>query len=183
MQSGADEVPPADSNGNRKILETIFRRYHDELHKFVLRKLGSSEDVDEIVQDVFLRLIRHGKLDEVRNPRAFIFHIAKNLLKDRAGSQYIRFLNKHVSTSEIELVSPLPSPEEILRSKEAGVKITQILESVDPETRSAFILRRFRGLSYRKIASEMGISQRRAKYHLHCMMIQFRKAFEDRRIK
>ena len=174
-----DKIPDAKSGSSGKFVESIFRQYNNALRKYLMQRLGCQEDVDEIAQEVFLRLLRYNKIEKLKNPKAFVFQIAVNLLKDRASSKYMRLLNRHVSISDVDLVSTSPSPESLLESKEAVTRIYRVLENVKPEARRVFILHRFKGLTYNKIASEVGISKRRVKYHLHCVMIQFREAFEE----
>jgi RNA polymerase sigma-70 factor (ECF subfamily) len=63
---------------------TAWEMYRRELIRFLQRQGLGVEDAEELVQETYIRALREGlAFRDVRNPRAWLFQVAKNLLVDR----------------------------------------------------------------------------------------------------
>ena len=62
-------------------LET-FQEHRAALHSFLSRNLDSPEDVEDLVQEVYLRVARKDKEETIRYPTTYIFKTAGNLLNE-----------------------------------------------------------------------------------------------------
>ena len=63
--------------------EVVWREFHDRLRAFVSRRVRNQADVDDILQDVFIRI--HRGLDSIRQQErlpAWIFKITRNVIID-----------------------------------------------------------------------------------------------------
>lgn len=56
--------------------------YGSELHRYLRSRIASSQDLGDLTQEVYLRLIRVQKPDEVLNPLAYLFGIAANVVSE-----------------------------------------------------------------------------------------------------
>ena len=130
----------------------------------------SGDEVDDVVQEVFVRLMRHlnengakeGQLwDE--NHRGWIFRVAHNFVMDiYRNSQRTPRLDHH----EVELllskhVDPSPDPEQTLLRKERLGRLDTAMLKLSAGQRSCVLLRA-KGLRHREIGSELGISAQQA---------------------
>jgi RNA polymerase sigma-70 factor (ECF subfamily) len=68
------------ARGDEEAFTILYRRHADALYRFAFRMTGSSWGAEEIVQDVFMTLVREpGKYDAERGTLpAFLFGIARN---------------------------------------------------------------------------------------------------------
>lgn len=70
-----------------KGLNCVMRAWHRheaELHAWLRGRVGSPHDVDDLLQDLFLKAMRQGrKFCEIDNARAWLFEVARNALADR----------------------------------------------------------------------------------------------------
>ncbi len=142
-------------------LITLIVAEHDQaLRQFVKGKIWSnaSNDFEDVVQEVYLRITQYTDLASIDNLRAFLFSMASNLLKDRARRNAVRQSSMHIS-----LVDNVDEPE--TPALENGVAAAQQLEqlkgvimSLSERPRQVFLLSRFEGLSYPQIAERLGIS-------------------------
>ncbi len=158
---------------------SVFEKYHRVLHQFLSRRLGSLEDAKEMAQEVYLRIIRYGRHTEVKHPRAFLFRTARNLLQDDARKKASRLSDRHVSIDETEPISPYPSPDRIMQSKQVLDKFAETLEALKPQARRAFVLHRFKGLTYAQIASEMKISKSMVNHHISAVLRKMNESLRD----
>jgi RNA polymerase sigma-70 factor, ECF subfamily len=74
--------------GEREAFGLLYRRHQTQVYRFARSMTGSAALADDIVQDVFLALMRDlARYDVSRAPlKTYLFGIARNLARDRARS-------------------------------------------------------------------------------------------------
>src|SRR6266849_1126970 len=78
-----------DKEAFRSALDRLARRYYAPLASF-FRKRTRDTEVQDLVQQVFLRLAQHRKFGEIRNAEGYIFQTASNTLKDHVRNTAVR---------------------------------------------------------------------------------------------
>lgn len=80
------ELRKALSSGNKAQLEAVYGRCYDEYHglvAFILRDyLTDARDVEDLIDETFLRFFSYGKKGEIQSIKAFVVQTAKNLALD-----------------------------------------------------------------------------------------------------
>ena len=147
-------------------LEELFRSCREDLHRYFQRRLASREIAADLTQETFLRVLRSGQAAELRQPRAFLFHAASNLLADHyrqtAGRPF-----KHISEAEwAERPDPSPTPEATVLSREELEVLKRAIDQLPPRGREVLTLHKFEGLSYAEIAERLGISKNTVIVHM-----------------
>ncbi len=139
-------------SGNPGAFETIVDRYQGRLLGFCRQMLGSTEDAEDVLQEVFVNAYRAMLADEREiNLRPWLYRIARNrslnhLRKPKADAQE--------SMDMVPEVDAASTAERVHNREE----FRQILSDVNklPETqRSALLLREMDALSYEEIAAAM----------------------------
>jgi RNA polymerase sigma factor (sigma-70 family) len=139
-------------SGNAGAFETIVDRYQGRLLGFCRQMLGSTEDAEDVLQEVFVNAYRAMLADEREiNLRPWLYRIARNrclnhLRKPTADAQE--------SMDMVPAVEASSTAERVHNREE----FRQILSDVNklPETqRSALLLREMDALSYEEIAAAM----------------------------
>ena len=153
----------------------IYEKYNTGLQTYLRRHLNSKEDIEDVSQEVYLRLIKLNERNEIDASLALLCKIASNLIIDRFRSQRIRQTHAHAPIDECELKSPDASPEEVVKSREWMVVLRDTLYSLNEDCRTAFILHRFKGLTYRQIAKKMGISKGMVSKHISYVLLKLDK--------
>ncbi|MBB3358153.1 RNA polymerase sigma-70 factor (ECF subfamily) [Novosphingobium capsulatum] len=143
-----------------------FERHRRALRAWLGRRLGNAADVDDAVQDVWLRA--HERLDSgaVDNPRAYLFTAANSVVHDRARRAGVRHERAHRSLEENDHPVEWITPERVLEGKEALNVIMNRLSTMPERTRDVFVLHRFEGMAYAEIARRMGISVSSVEKHI-----------------
>lgn len=67
-----------------------YQAFHGELLRFLRKHLGSSADAADLAQDTFAQWLKWPGRQSVEQPRAFLFQIARNLLRDHWRRQQSR---------------------------------------------------------------------------------------------
>ena len=75
--------------GEPAAFDELIARWHGGIWRYARRMTGSDDDADDVVQDVWLRVVRGlPKLQEPARIRAWIFGIARRVLMDRLRARY-----------------------------------------------------------------------------------------------
>lgn len=170
-------IPPADSLNSRLFplaaasateakqseVQCEVIRLFDELRtpslRYVLSLGLSVHDGEEVVQEVFLALLRHLRLGRPRdNLRGWIFRVAHNLALKRRQAAH-----RSLEATEIDWESaqrcpdPARNPEQQFSDSQRQTRLLAIFRSLPEEDRCCLRLRA-EGLRYREIASVLGVS-------------------------
>lgn len=140
---------------------SAFRHYRRELHRYLMRRLRKPEDVDDLAQEVYLRLLRHDESKCVHKPLAYLYGIASHVVADyHIGEVYDR---EHLMFGgDAENGWPEESASIQLDDLAERLNLQQQLEralSQLPPTHAAVLLAHKRdGLSYNEVAKKLNLS-------------------------
>ncbi len=141
--------------GNTGAFETIVDRYQGRLLGFCRQMLGSTEDAEDVLQEVFVNAYRAMMADEREiNLRPWLYRIARNrclnqLRKPTADAQE--------SMDMVPVVEAAATAEKVHNREEFRQLLTDVGKL--PETqRSALLLREMDAMSYEEIAAAMDTS-------------------------
>lgn len=144
-------------------LDQLVRRYYAPLRSFFRKRTHNSPEVQDLVQQVFLRLVQRGTLD-IENPDGYIFHTAANTLKDHYRREGVR--ERFAQDPVHDRGDSEFSPERVLEGTEALERVAAVLRGLPERTRDVFVLRSFEGLKYAEIAHLHRISVRAVEKHM-----------------
>jgi RNA polymerase sigma factor (sigma-70 family) len=148
-----------------KIVNDVYRRHDKALRAFLVCKLKSKE-IEDITQEVYLRLVRHPHLNELELNFGLLCKIASDIVKDQYRKQNVRKEKAHICLDNLEIRSTEFSPEQMVESKEGVSVIKAAIESLDGKSRQSIIFYCFGNLTYEKIGKEMGISISMVRKHI-----------------
>ncbi len=159
------------SAGRNLVLHRIMRDHEPAIRRFLRARLANHPDYEDLVQDIYLKLARQQDLDKKLSmgeaqTRSYLLSMANNLIRDRFRRERVRKAVTLSLPAEEMLVSRTPSPEDILASRQSVAAIKKAIMRLPATTRRAFLLSRFRDLSYREIADEMHISISMVEKHI-----------------
>ncbi|HEY6458143.1 MAG TPA: sigma-70 family RNA polymerase sigma factor [Steroidobacteraceae bacterium] len=169
---------PNRSNDARARLDGLARRYYGPLASFFRKRARNSEEVRDLVQQVFLRLAQSPQFDEIRNPEGYIFQTAANALKDQARRRAVqeRFAAQQLHESDAQQGDF--SPERVLQARESVAKVAEALRQLPERTRDVLVLRCFEGLKSCEVAQLQGISVRAVEKHMARALAHLSRALD-----
>ncbi|WP_353470105.1 RNA polymerase sigma factor [Sphingomonas faeni] len=148
----ADEARATEAFGNRSnALRSALTRF------FSSRGIVPTE-IDDLVQDVFLRVVRRGSLSALDNVEAYVFTTAQSVLTDRGRRRATRLVDKHVSFHPDVHGGEDLGPDRIAAGRQQLSATTRALMELPERARQVFILRRLEGMAFGEIALRLGIS-------------------------
>lgn len=140
---------------------SAFRRYGPELQHYLLRRLRRSQDAEDVVQEVFMRLLRIGHGEFVRNPRAYIYGIALHVVREfrvRAEKAGTWLTFEPEAVRELAEYPDEVRPDDIPDRLSLQRQLEQALARLPPAYRTIFLLHKRDGYSYEEIARQLGLS-------------------------
>jgi len=155
--------------GNEKAFEDLVRRYQRQVANIIYLTLGSREDVQDITQEVFLRVYR--SIDKFEFDASFfswIYRITVNLCIDELRRRKIKrtlsldFLAEGTFEKERKTKDHLLASDGVLTDEKREV-ILEALQKSSQEHRQVIVLREYEELTYAEIASFLGISAQAVK--------------------
>lgn len=152
-------------NGDESSLQDFIFLYKRPLANAMLRMLKSKEDVEELLQDLFLRVWNNREnIDPNRSCKAYIHKIAENLVFDklRQSARNKRFVVDYLC----HIIEAYSHIEENIFDKETKEILNQALSHLPEQRRRVFTLCKIEGRSYEEVSQLMSISTATINSHI-----------------
>lgn len=142
-------------------LSDWFRQWRRPLLKFLAaRSAVPSADLDDVAQEVFLRLMRYSREELVEHPQAYLFKIASNVAAERA----LRVRNSRPHEPRwLDALHAEDRPQDTVARAAAQAEIERALNTLNPREREVLKQQFFEGLSHAEIAERVGTTRRNVK--------------------
>lgn len=136
------------------------------LMQFLRRSGRSKSDIDDLVQDIYVRVCE-AAAKEIPDPaKPFVFTVARNLLIDRLRREHVVPIETVEDLDALNIAIDTPGPDQTLIMREELRRVQAALDCLPRRAREAVILRKIEGLSWREIGQRMGIAERTVNRHL-----------------
>jgi RNA polymerase sigma-70 factor (ECF subfamily) len=150
-------------DGDEDAFREIVQKYHHEVQSLCCRYVGNHEDAEEVAQDVFIRLLRYAPSYKPKAKLStYIYRIAVNLslnkIRDRKVKQWVSwdFLPRREMKGLVE-INP-ENPDLVLEEEDKVKAVRKALDRLPENQKTAVLLQRYQGLSYKEIAEVMNTS-------------------------
>jgi RNA polymerase sigma-70 factor (ECF subfamily) len=138
----------------------IFGRYRHALARTAAR-IVKPHDVEDVVQETYLRIYQAAQQQPIRHPRAFMLatarNIALNLVTRADAMNHTDDLLPEAALDSVETF--VPSSEACALADEEFLTLCRAVRELPAQCRKAFVLKRVYGLSQREVATELAISE------------------------
>jgi RNA polymerase sigma-70 factor, ECF subfamily len=155
------------SAGDERAATRLVERHAPALARFAA-SLGQRTDIEEIVQDTFVRAF--GSIESFRadsSLRTWLFTIERRLILDRRRAERRR--KDDTAVDESDAATEFDALDEIV-AEEAQTRVRRAVEQLSRLQREVFLLRVNEGLSYKEIAEVVGSTEGAARVHYHNAM-------------
>jgi RNA polymerase sigma-70 factor (family 1) len=145
--------------------EELYNRFWHKLFAVALHRLGSHDEAEEVVQEVFYNLWkRRTSLQLTASPATYLatavkYEIINRLAKIERGAKYIRYAGNTEPTAD-------NSTQEWLHFEELQSVIAHSVKALPEKCRLVYQLSRDKGYTEKQIASELNISVKTVEAHL-----------------
>ena len=160
-------------------IEKLYHEHHEFLLAFLQRMDVEGMDVSDIAQESYYRMSRTEGLKQIKNPRAFLFRTAVNLVNDYHRRSYRRSAKEHIDIASLEMDSPDPSVERVVQGVQELAIVRGALRELAPKCLAVFTLYKFEGRSHKQIAAELNLSVSMVEKYIMQALKLFRQRIEE----
>lgn len=172
-------MPPHDSETARWFAEEV-QPHEPALRAFLRSRFPTVQDIDDLVQEAYVRLIRARNIDAIVEPRAYLFRTARNAACDLFRRRKLVSIDDLAQQQPLSVLEDSPDAAE---TASQGQEIELLIEAIGAlplRCREILVLRKFHGLSYREIAGRLGISESTVNAQLAIAVVRCRQYLEAR---
>ncbi len=146
-------------------LDQIFR-HRAALYRYLRRFTSQAEDIDDLVQETYLRVYALPDFEAVGSPRALLFRIAHNLAVERARRRKSQATDSMGDLQDVTVYS-LDAPADVqLDDRKRFEAFCAAVDQLPPLCRRVFVLRKVYRLSHHEIAEVLGVAHSTIEKHV-----------------
>jgi len=163
------------ADDKKAFVSTLERRHGKSLRRYLASRLRYRlAEVPDLVQEVFLRLLRINQHETIRSPEAYLITIATHVLHQHAMREAATPEALDLTELEDQLIAH-QDPAEQSHTQQRIRKLERALSQLSPKARTALILHRRDGYSVEEIGRELNVSRAMAKKYLAQALAHCRK--------
>jgi len=173
-------------------ISDVVKREQSRLRNFIRRRVPDPLDAEDILQDVFYRLVEANRLlMPIEHITGWLFRVARNRITDlfrkqepeNFGDLAVADEDKEPAQFEDLLPSAGAGPEAVYARNVLLEELELALDELPEEQRAVFIAHEFDGRSFKDMSAEMGVSVNtllsRKRYAVQRLRERLQRAYEE----
>jgi len=169
-----------ETDDKKAFVAALARDHGKGLRRYLAMRLReAAADVPDLVQEIYLRLLRVPKHDTIRSPQAYLFTVAHHVLHQHK-------MSLAATPESVDMVDVLAEMEDLaaedpvtqLDVRRRLEKLDRVLQDISPQCRAAFLLHRRFGYSIEEVAAKLGVTRPMAKKYVFKAVAHCKKRFE-----
>ena len=155
------------ATGKREHWNQLFDQHRTGIAAFIRRRVRRRADASDLTQEVYLRFLRADRDELIRNPEAYLYTVAANLVREQSVLE--RRWGRAVDAAELPVDPALVNfrtPEEEVDREARMARITGLIEALPAKLQAVLILQYRDELSYQEIAERLGVTTHAVKKYV-----------------
>ena len=162
------------ADAERDMVTALAVSHASQLHYFLSGRVRNRADVPDLVQEVFLRMLRIPDADAVRSPEAYLFTVARHVVIQHSIRQsHLPFSGDSPAALE-RLVDPDPDPVEEISAQESPRELNSAYRQLGPREQATLCYHMRDGLTMKEIAGRLGVTRQMVKKYLEKAILKMR---------
>lgn len=154
---------------NRDIVDWLTQHllpFEGELRARLRRVCASPSDIDDVVQEIYCKVIQMNTIEHIAEPRAFFIRMGKNIVIDRFRRDAVVSIEAVANLEDLSVADDRPGPDRIAAGRTELKWVMDLIAALPDRCREVFRARRVHGLSQRETAQSLGITEKAVEYEL-----------------
>lgn len=169
-------------SGKQAFVADVERQHGQRLRRFLASRLRyDARDAEDLVQEVFLRLLRIDNHETIRSSEAYLFTVAFHVLHEH-------LLRRSVAPEAVEITAlinemeatPQSDPVRQAETEQQLQQLQRVLRQLSPKARAVLLLHRRDGYTLEEIARELGFTRANAAKYLSKALLHCRLGLKDK---
>jgi len=155
------------SDSRRSYWNRILGEHGPGLTAFIRRRVRRVADASDLTQELYLRLLRADRAELIRNPEAYLYTVAVNLVREQAvlDRRWGHTVDALDLPGDPALVD-FRTPEEQVDLQARLTQAAELIDKLPAKCQAVLILQYRDGLSYEEIASRLGVTTHAVKKYV-----------------
>lgn len=158
------------------LIARLFAKHRLRLRTFLGRRVRRQEDIEELVQEVYARMLAVRDIENVRNPEGYLYTVAANLAKEHA-------LRERAAQHTVDLDDPavqertaeVPAFGTYIDEQARIKRLREVLRELPPKCHAAVVMAHWYGMRYEDIAARLGVTPHMVKKYLSQALVHCRR--------
>ena len=163
-RNGLSQIRKSDAD---RLVEGLANDFGLDLIRFIAKRVRTLADARDLAQEAYVRLLRMERKDLIRNPRAYLYRIAANILYEFELKRRADVAGLSRWSDEQRGDSDAGYGENEVEDLALRSRLDRVLSELSPKCRAVLILHRRDGMTYDEIGAEIGISSSMVKKYLN----------------
>jgi len=138
-----------------EVYQNLFTTLAKPVRNFLVYKGSETEQANDIVQEVFIKLWENCKKVNISSAKSYIYTLAGNAFKNEISHLKVKL--KYVQ-SNVYVDTVIETPEFKMEENEFREKLNNAIDSLTPAQREVFLLSKIEKMKYAEMAEVLGIS-------------------------
>lgn len=136
------------------------------LKRYIARLLKRPEDIEDVSQEAFLKLLESAGKGEIHYPKAYLFRTARNLALNNLARKSNILVDSLEDSANPDVLGKTGMLEDQMIIQQRFKFLSRAVANLPELTRQVLILRKYQGLSRKEVASALNISVSAVEKHL-----------------
>ncbi|NLE29903.1 MAG: sigma-70 family RNA polymerase sigma factor [Phycisphaerae bacterium] len=157
------EIVASARSGSEQAYRQLVEAYGANLMRYFYRNTGHQAEAEDLLQEVFLRLVRSLKnYKENERFEVWLYRLARNLLIDYWRKRKILYIDDRLDEEGDSWLANVPAettdkPHDMLELAEAGDELQRALAGLPVEQRQTLLMRYFSEMSFEEVAQAQNV--------------------------
>ncbi len=164
---------------DKAIFSKLYEKYAQSLSDILYYKFGDQLNPADKVQDAFIKMWQNCKKVKPQSAKSYLYTVASNLMLNEVKHSKVVLKYKKVKPKDYSY----ETPEFILRKEQFLIQYEQVLASLKPEQREAFMLSKIQGKTHKEIGEILGVTKKVVEHRIYAAFKKLKEKLEDFHIK
>ena len=156
----------------------VFINNLSSLQSYLSRFFHSTHDIEDVLQDAYIRAVEAEKVNQIQKPKAFLYKVCKNLAINHCNRAAQKLTHYIEDFEELYVLDSAVSLDNQIEQETRFVLFCDAVKLLPPQCRSVFVLKKVYGFSSKEIAKRLSISVSTVDKHLAKGMVICRNHLE-----
>lgn len=152
--------------GGTDLATFLFNTHSRELRNFLGTLMRSREDIEDLMQETFLRVASLERPEAINSPKTYMFTLAYNLVVDHYRKAKSNFIDHSITIEECREAATYPGAERGIDASRDLEMLQEAILKLPEKTQQIFVARKFHDRSYAQLACDFGMTEQAIRQHV-----------------